>query len=73
MKIIKNGVVQAELADKPKDFEGGIRRGGMVWVVSCDEEVNLARYATEDRARQIAKALMKAYFNDEAEFVMPEE
>ncbi|MBR3050143.1 MAG: hypothetical protein IKN16_04765 [Selenomonadaceae bacterium] len=50
-----------------------IKSGGMVWVVTCDEEVNLARYATEDRARQIAKALMKAYFNDEAEFVMPEE
>ena len=72
MKIFKNGNVIAELRDEPKDFEGGCKNG-WVWIVVGDDDVKLAHYATNERAGEIARAIMDAYFNDAAEFIMPEE
>ena len=72
MKIFKNGNVIAELRDEPKDFEGGCK-GGVVWLVVGDDDVKLARYATHERAQEVSRAISKAYFAGEIEFVLPEE
>ena len=72
MKIFKGGEVVAELRDEPKDFEGGCK-GGVVWLVVGDDDVKLARYATHERAQEVSRAISKAYFAGEIEFVLPEE
>lgn len=72
MKIIKSGEVIAQLRDEPKDFEGG-SKGGTVWIVVGDDDVKLARYATNERAQEICRKIHDAYFAGEEEFILPEE
>lgn len=72
MKIIKADKVVAELRDNPKDFEGGVK-DKVVWLVVGDDDVKLARYATNERAGEVSRALMDAYFKNQPEFILPKE
>lgn len=72
MKIIKSGEVIAEMRDKPRDFASRIKNGTL-WVEIGDEDIKLAHYADNDRAREVSTALYNAYRAGEPEFVLPEE
>lgn len=62
MKILKAGVVIAELPDKPQNFEGSCKRGRLTLVIG-DNEVTIAEYDSQDTARTVLFELRKQYLD----------
>lgn len=72
MKIYKDGEQIADLPSEVKNFDCGCKNG-VISIVIDNDDVKLATYSNQDRASDVAKAMLRAYLADAEEFNLPNE